>query len=490
MTVRNLDALFKPNSVALIGASDRAGSMGAVLLRNLRDAHFAGAISLVNPKYGSLNGERCYRDIGELPSAPDLAVICTPPHAVPGIVTALAERGTRAAVVITAGLSAQAEGGVLSLRQQMLNAAKPHLLRIVGPNCLGVQVPAQQLNASFSHLAAQHGSLAFVTQSGAMLTTVLDWAQPRGIGFSHVVSLGDMADVDIGDMLDYLTADAATSAILLYVEAITNPRKFMSAARAAARIKPIVAIKAGRSEAGVRAAASHTGMLAGSDAIYEAAFRRAGILRVIDMQELFAAAETLALSKPLHGERVAILTNGGGPGVLAADALVMQARPGDHGGTLASLSPPSIEQLNAVLSATWSHGNPVDIIGDAPPQRYRAALDILLADEALDALLVLNCPTAITSSEASATAVAEVLRNANKPVFTCWLGDATAQGARRQLRAAGIPTYETPELAVQGIMHRVRYHRNQALLQELPASVTTLLEPRSELVANAIQRAS
>ena len=366
MTVRNLDRLFEPASVALIGASNRPLSPGAVIARNLRSAGFAGPIMLVNPKYAEIDGEACHPDVASLPAPPDLAVVVTPPPTVPAIIAELGARGTKAAVVITAGFG---EGGAergQALRQAMLDAARPHLLRIVGPNCLGVMVPGCGLNATFAHLAATPGRLAFVTQSGAVMTGILDWAAGRGIGFSHLVSLGGMADVDFGDLLDYLAQQAATSAILLYMEAVTHARKFMSAARAASRRKPVIVLKAGRHAEGARAVASHTGALAGADAVYGAAFRRAGMLRVRSLQELFDAAEILATSVPLKGDRLAILSNGGGFGVIATDALI------EEGGHLAELAPATLERLSAALPAAWSRGNPVDIIGDAPGRALRA----------------------------------------------------------------------------------------------------------------------
>src|SRR5690348_13198053 len=318
MSVRNLEKTFKPASVALIGATSREGSVGAVLLRNLRRAGFKGALTLVNPHHTVLAGMTVFPDVASLPEAPDLAVIATPPSSVPGIIAQLGARGTRAAAVITAGFGELGEKG-RALQQAALDAARPHLLRLVGPNCIGLMVPGIGLDATFSHVAAKAGDLAFVSQSGAMVTAVLDWVAPRHIGFSHVASLGDMADVDFGDMLDYRATDGETRAILLYIEAVKEARKFMSAARAAARTKPVLVVKAGRFAEGARAASSHTGALAGTDAVYDAAFRRAGMLRVHDMGELFDAVETLALTQPQSGDRLAILTNGGGPGVLATD---------------------------------------------------------------------------------------------------------------------------------------------------------------------------
>ena len=317
MTIRNLDHVFKPKSVALIGASQTRASVGNVVARNLSGAGFQGPVLAVNPKYQAVEGIPCYADIASLPSIPDLAIICTPPATVPGIVAALGARGTRAAVVITTGFGEGAGRRGAELKQAMLEAAKPFLLRVIGPNCLGVMVPGIGLNASFSHVNPVPGRVAFVAQSGAIVTAIVDWARARGIGFSHLVSLGDMADVDFGDMLDYLANDPETRAILLYMEAVTHARKFMSAARAAARMKPCIVVKAGRHAEGARAAASHTGALAGSDAVYEAAFQRAGMLRVLGLEDLFDAAELLATSETPKGPRLAYIDErrrDGGPG--------------------------------------------------------------------------------------------------------------------------------------------------------------------------------
>jgi acetyltransferase len=485
MSVRNLDKLFNPRSVVLIGATDRAGSVGAVLLRNLRRAGFAGVLYLVNPHREALDGLPVYRDIESLPETPDLAVIATRPNTVPGLIASLGARGTKAAIVITAGFGELGDVG-RALQQAILDAARPHLLRLVGPNCVGVIVPRAGLDASFSHLAPPPGDLALVSQSGAMVTAMLDWAAPRGIGFSHVVSLGDMADVDFGDMLDYLAADPGTRAILLYAEGITHGRKFMSAARAAARGKPVLVLKAGHSRSGARAAASHTGMLAGSDAVYAAAFRRAGMLRVGTMAELFDAAETLALTREQAGDRLVVLTNGGGAGVLAVDALEAAD------GRLAALTAETIERLGRVLPAIWSRGNPVDIIGDAPGERYAAALEALLADRGIDAFLILNCPTALAEPEETARAVIasvaaaprDALRGRN--IFTAWLGEQSAAAARRRFSAAHIPTYDTPEAAVSGFLHRVRYQRNRALLMETPPARPDPFEPDVDAVRTVL----
>ncbi|TSD85490.1 bifunctional acetate--CoA ligase family protein/GNAT family N-acetyltransferase [Mycobacterium sp. KBS0706] len=472
MSVRNLDALFRPSSIAVIGASRRAGSVGAVVARNLFAGGFDGPVMPVNPNAQSIGSTLAYRSVAELPVTPDLAVIATPPATVPGLIAELGARGTRAAVVVTAGFGegdSQAEGA--ALRQVMLDAARPHLLRVLGPNCLGLMAPHHGVNASFAHIAPLPGVIAFVSQSGAIATAVLDWATHRGIGFSHVVSLGDMADVDFGDMLDWLAADGRTRAILLYVEAVTHARKFMSAARIAARTKPVVVIKGGRTEAAARAAASHTGALAGSDAVYDAAFRRAGMLRVFDLAELFDAVETLASRLHVEGDRLAILTNGGGTGVLATEAL------DDAGGTMAALTAETMARLEVALPRTWSRGNPVDIIGDATGERYARALDAMLADPGKDAVLAMNCPTAVADPIDAAQAVVRSVEAAatrdgrRPPVLTCWLGEGAAAAARRLFAEHRIPSYATPGQAARAFMHLARYRRNQALLMETPPAL-------------------
>ncbi len=488
MTVRNLDAMFHPSTVALIGASQKPASVGAVVAANLFSAGFSGEIFPVNPKYAEISGHRCYPDIDNLPRPADLAVIATPPDTVPGLIARLGAQGTRAAVVLTAGFGEGGNDSGKRLETAMLEAARPHLLRIAGPNCLGIMVPGHCLNAGFAHIAPLTGNLAFVAQSGAILTSVLDWATCREIGFSHFVSIGDMADVDFGDMLDYLAADGPTRAILLYIEAITHARKFMSAARAAARLKPVIVVKGGRFLEGARAAASHTGALVGLDAVYDAAFRRAGILRVMDMEALFNAVETLAMAQPLSGDRLAIITNGGGAGVLATDALI------EKGGKMATLAPETLAALDTVLPPTWSHTNPVDIIGDAPGSRYAEAITTLLADRNVDAILALNCPTAITSSTESARAVIEAVQKHRtafrRPTLLAgWLGDGSAVEARQMFRRNRIPCYETPSDAVRGFTQMVRFQHNQEMLMETPPDLPTHFHPETARAKEVVGRA-
>lgn len=470
MTIRNLDRAFRPKSVAVIGASTREGSVGRVVFRNILDGGFAGPVWPVNPKYSDIDGTECFRQVADLPEAPDLGVIVTPRETVPGLIDELGRKGTRAALVISAGLTR--ENG---LRQKMLDAAKPHLLRIVGPNTLGLMMPTVALNASFSHIPPTAGRLALLSQSGAIATSLIDWAAARGIGFSHIVSLGDMADVDTGDCLDFIATDREADAALMYMETITNPRKFLSAARAASRLKPVVAVKAGRHAAAAAAAATHTGALSGGDRVVDAALKRAGILRVDDLNDLFGAAATLARSKPLTRGRVGIVTNGGGAGVLAIDGLL------DHGGELAELSAETIAALDKTMPATWSRANPVDIIGDAPPERYRAAVEAVAADPNVDVLLVMNCPTALGSSEDAARTVAALAPNGrigDKPVIAAWLGEATAGYARTFLEEANIACYETPGDAARTVAWLDDWSKAQRSLMRVPEHSTVDIQGR------------
>jgi acetyltransferase len=474
MSIRNLEALFLPTSIALIGASDREGSLGSLVLRNLKHGGFKGSIWPVNHRHSTVDGQQAWPSVQALPQVPDLAVICTPASTVPDIVAALGHKGTRAAIVVTAGLKQPSGIATLTLEQSMLDAARPHLLRILGPNCIGLLVPGLGLNASFAPTNALPGKLAFVTQSGALATAMLDWANSRNIGFSHFISLGDSADVDFGDVLDYLASDAATRAILMYAESIQSARKFMSAARAAARNKPVIIVKAGRAPDGARAAASHTGALAGSDIVLDAAIRRAGMLRVDTLESLFDAAETLAHVKPLHGEQLVVLTNGGGAGVLAADALQM------GGGQLAELREQTLAALNQCLPATWSRGNPVDIIGDAPVTRYQDALRVLTTAPEVDAVLFMHAPTAIVPAGEIAAACLHLMLELSKPVLTCWLGGSAVALARAACTQAGIASYNTPERAAAAWMQLVHYARNQAALQQIPASTQDDFKPNLE----------
>ncbi|PWC44840.1 bifunctional acetate--CoA ligase family protein/GNAT family N-acetyltransferase [Azospirillum sp. TSO22-1] len=481
MTVRNLDRMFKPASIALVGASRKAGTIGALVARNLFHAGFDGPIMPVSPTERAVEGVLTYKTIADLPITPDLAVICNPADQVPGILEQLGQKGTKAAMVLSGGFTPEQ-------MRKVYEAASPHLIRLLGPNSLGAMVPGRGLNASFGPVSPKKGDVALVAQSSMVVTSIVDWATARGIGFSHLISLGEKADVDFGDLLDYLAADGGVRAILLYIESINDARKFMSAARSAARQKPVIVIKAGRSEEAIEAASSHTGALAVSDAVYDAAFRRAGLLRVDELDELFDAVNTLATGVPaISGDRLMILTNGGGMGVMATDSLVKA------GGRLAALSEETQAKLDAALGAsTAPRGNPLRIGADAPPKRYADALEALLADTGNDAILVLNCPNATTDSTAVAQAVVETIHKATgrrHPVLTSWLGDTSAAEARRRFAGNRVPTYDTPSHAVKAFMHLVEYRRNQELLMETPPSVPNDFAPDGIMVRKIIARA-
>ncbi len=470
MTIRNLDRLFKPASIAVIGASNRPLSVGNTVMRNLLAGGFEGAIMPVNPRYRAVAGVLAYADVTELPMAPDLAVICTPAATVPGLIKALGERGTKAAVVLSAGLREAHDDSGQPLSLAMLRAARPHLLRIVGPNCLGFLSSELGINASFAPGSMAKdglpkGDIAFIAQSGAVASAVLNWASHRGIGFSHFISIGDAADVDAGDLLDYLGSDPGTRSILLYLEQITSARKFMSAARAAARNKPVIIIKAGREAEGAAAAASHTGALAGADEVYDAAIRRAGMLRVDTIQDLFNAAETLGRGRPKAGDPLTIITNGGGAGVMSADVLTAL------GGMLSPISEETKAQLDAALPANWSHANPIDIIGDAPVARYVAALKAVLADRTPQTVLLIYAPTAIVDAAEIARALVPIVRDGRHSVLTCWMGGEAVLEARAVCANEGIPAFETPEAAVAAHMQMATYRQNQEALMETPASI-------------------
>lgn len=483
MSTYRLDHLFAPRSVALVGASPRPTSVGRAILANLQSGGFAGTIHLVNPRHNQIEGVCAVKSVADLPDVPDVIVIAVPPQDVPDVISQAARKGIPTAIVITSGLG----HGPGSLSEAAEHAARSSGMRLIGPNCLGVLVPPVNLNASFAARMPRSGDLALISQSGAIAAGLVEWAAKQAVGFSAIVSLGDQLDVDFGDLLDYFAVDRGTRAILLYVESISNARKFMSAARAAARVKPVVVIKTGRHAQGARAAQTHTGALAGSDAVYEAAFRRAGMLRVLDLDELFAAAATLGRLKPFPGKRLAILTNGGGIGVLAVDRLI------DLQGTLAAISSDTIKTLDATLPPIWSRANPADIAGDADAHRYTEAMEALLADRANDAILVINVPTALASAADAAKAVATVVRAHRsrffppKPVLAVWVGDSGEAAA--ELETAEIPHYPSETDAVRGFMHLVRYREAIDHLMETPASLPENLTPDTTAARRVIEGA-
>jgi acetyltransferase len=484
MSVRNLRQLFAPKSVALVGASKRPGSVGATVLHNLLAGGFTGTIYPVNPKYDELDGLQVWPDVSRLPQAPDLAIICTPPATVPAIVRALGELGTRAAIVMSLGLDSGRDPRGRSYQQAALDAANPFILRILGPNSAGLLAPGLKLNASIAEGGASPGRIAFVSASGALMNGVLDWARTRGIGFSSFVSLGESSDVDVGDVLDYLASDSATGAILLHIESLHYARKFMSAARAAARGKPVVVLKAGRSLEGATAAACLSGVLARPDDVYDAAIRRAGMLRAYTTGQLFAAVETVARAKPLYGERLAILCNGAGPVVLASDALQY------GGGKEAVLGEDTVRRLRALVPE-WRGSGPLNLRGDAPPERYRDVVEVLLQDPQAHAVVMIHAPNAVVDPAEVARAVAPLARASSRNVLGCWLGGASVVEAREIANAAGMPAYRTPEEAVSAFLQIVNYRRNQQLLMEVPATVgdgDPDRERARQLVADALEQ--
>jgi acetyltransferase len=472
MSTFGLERVFSPHSVALVGGSSRRSSLGAKVLLNLSKAGFAGEIAVVNPKRNLVDGFNTYSSLSSLPFVPDLIVITAPAPAVPDIVAEAGGLGVAGAVIISSGLG-HGEG---SFGNAVSETARAHKVRIIGPNCLGIMFPRARLNASFAAHQPADGPLALVSQSGALAAAMVEWGAERKVGFSGIVSIGDQIDVDIADMLDYFALDDRTRAILLYVEAITDARKFMSAARAAARLKPVVVVKSGRMAQGARAAATHTGALAGSDAVYDAAFRRAGLVRVFDLRELFDCAELLGQSRAPAGKNLTILTNGGGLGILAVDRLA------ELGGSATPLVPEIRAKLDAVLPPTWSNANPVDIGGDADAARYVAALDVLLADGKGDAVLVMNVETAVAPSAEIAQVIAKRVTEyrtrmgtSSKPVLAAWVGNDRL--AAPIFEQASIPHFPTEDDAVRAFMHLVKHREAVDALMATPPNVSSLFTP-------------
>ena len=465
MPIRNLDKIFAARSVAIIGASLRPASVGNTVLQNLTDGDFGGTVYAVNPKHTSINGTVCFGSVGDLPEQVDLAVICTPAITVPEIVRQCGEAGILGLVILSAGFrEASSEGAMLEAEIDQV-ARQFDGLRIIGPNCLGIMAPHISLNASFASDLPPKGNIAFISQSGALCTAVLDWAIQERVGFSHFVSIGNMLDVGVADLIDYFAGDCQTKSIIMYVESINESREFMSASRAFTRTKPIIAYKAGRFTESAKAAASHTGAMAGVDAVYEAAFARAGIVRVFEVEDLFDCAELLARRRLPSGHRLAIVTNAGGPGVMATDALL------ECQGQLAALSDDTVQTLSEQLPVAWSHANPVDILGDAPPQRFALAVATILADKDVDGVLVVLSPQAMTDPTGAAKAVIDSARDSQKPVLAAWMGGGKVRAGIELLNEAGIPTYSSPEKGVRAFMHLVSYARNREMLYETPREV-------------------
>ncbi len=468
-----LHYLFNPESVAVIGATDKAGSVGQSVMRNLIGSGYDGIVYPVNTNRRSVMGVRAYPAITDVPDTVELAVAVTPAASIPRVVEQCGQAGVKAMVVISAGFLEVGDAG-RALWAEAHEAARRYGIRILGPNCLGFIKPSIRLNASFANKMALPGKLAFISQSGALCTSILDWSIHNNVGFSHFVSIGSMGDIGFHDLIDYFGSDAETQSILIYMESLTNAKRFMSAARAFARTKPIIVLKVGRSSAGAQAAMSHTGSLTGDDAIFDAAFQRAGIIRVNTINELFDAAQTLAMQPRPRGHRLSIVTNAGGPGVIATDALM------HLGGELAPLPEATLTALNEALPPSWSHGNPVDVLGDADPRRYQVATELCLAAEGTDGVLVVLTPQAMTKPLEIAKDIAALPRQHGKTLLASWMGASDVTAGEQLLAASGIPVFDTPERAVSCFMTMVQYSRNLELLYETPESMPREFVPKTE----------
>ena len=461
LTRKDLDVFFKPRSVAAIGATDREGHVGRSVLWNLISSPFGGTVYPVNAKKSSVLGIKAYPNVGSLPEAPELAVIMTPAETVPGVIEECAKVGVKGAVIISAGFRESGQRG-LELERQVLSAAHPTRMRIIGPNCLGVMCPVSGLNATFAHTVAKPGTVALVSQSGALCTAILDWSLREQFGFSAFISTGSMLDVGWGALIDYLGDDPNTRSIVIYMESIGDARSFLSAAREVALNKPIIVIKAGRTAQAAKAAASHTGSMAGSDDVLEAAFRRVGVLRVNSIADIFYMTQVLANQPRPKGPKLAIVTNAGGPGVIATDALLTL------GGELAEISTATTEELNKVLPPHWSHNNPIDIIGDAGPERFEATVEVVAKDPNVDGLLVIMTPQGMTNPAAIAEKLSRFSKLDGKPILTSWMGGEEAAQGVAILNRAGIPTFPFPDTAVRAFHYMWKYSYNLRGLYETP----------------------
>jgi len=468
-----LDRLFSPKAVAVFGASGLPEAVGGRVFENLRAGGFAGPIYAINPKYNTLHDQPCYESIAEVGQPVDLAVIATPARTVPEIIHACGEHGVRAAIVISTGFNVNDDHGA-ALKKSMLETARQYQMRILGPNCLGLIRPLKDMNVTFSKNTAKPGQLALVSQSGALCTAILDWAVARDVGFSAIVSLGEAADLDFGDILDFLAQDPATSSILLYVEGVNDARRFMSGLRVAARMKPVVVIKAGRHAEGSRAATTHTGAMVGADDVFDAALQRAGVVRAMTIEQLFAAAQQLSTPYRVNGNRLAIVTNGGGLGVMATDRAI------DLGVAIASLSADTIAQLNKCLPPQWSRANPVDILGDASAARYRDAVNVCLLDPGVDGVLAMLSPQAMTDTVACAQAVIDARKTGQKPVLACWMGEQQIAAANQLFAQHHLPSFPNPESSVEAFAYLASYYLNQQLLMQVPGPLKARSEPDVE----------
>ncbi|MCX9156585.1 GNAT family N-acetyltransferase [Niveibacterium sp. 24ML] len=479
-----LTPLFVPQVVAVIGASPRDGALGNVLVQNMLESGFKGKLYSVNPKYKEVLGTPCVHSIGDVPQRVDLAIVATPAPTVPDIVAACGRARVKTAVILSAGFAESGSEGA-AMERDIVRLADKYGIRILGPNSLGIARAIAGVNATFAHAAPKAGSIGFISQSGALCAAILDWAKTTNVGFSNVVSLGGSCDLDFGEILDYLIWDFRTESILLYIEGIRDARRFMSSLRTAARAKPIMVIKVGRHPSGSRAAHSHTGAIVGEDIVFDAALRRAGVIRLKYLTQMFAATQALFTRFRPRGNRLAIITNGGGPGVMAAD------RAGDLGIPLAELSPQTIAALNRDLPRAWSHDNPIDMVGDADPDRYARTLETVLADPGVDGILAILTPQAMTRPMEVAQRVIEIDKKADKPILCCWMGEAQVSAAREQFVANGIPSYRTPEPAIDLFSQISAYYQNQKLLTQVPSPLSSLEAPdiaaARAVIENAIE---
>jgi len=478
-----LDVFFSPKTVAVIGATENPNTVGRTLLWNLVTHPFGGTVYPVNPRRPNVLGIKAYKSVSDIPEQVDLAVVVTPPPSIPGIIRECGENGVRGAIVISAGFKEIGAEGA-ALEQKLLEEARAANIRVIGPNCLGVMSPLSGMNATFATTIARPGSVGFISQSGALCTAVLDWSLKELVGFSAFVSIGSMVDVGWGDLIYYLGNDPKTRSIVIYMESIGDAQAFLSAAREVALNKPIIVIKPGRSAAAAKAAASHTGSLTGSDEVLEAAFRRSGVLRVNNTADLFYMAEVLSKQPSPKGPRLTIVTNAGGPGVLATDALIM------GGGELAELTPETMEAYNAVLPPTWSHNNPVDIIGDASPERYAKALDIASRDLNSDGMLVILTPQAMTDPTQIAEQLKPLAKQEGKPVLASWMGGVDVAAGEAILNKANIPTFPYPDTAARAFNYMWQYSYNLRALYETPAmpEESAAWAPDRKLVGELIER--
>jgi acetyltransferase len=486
MGTLNLDKIFNPKNVAIIGASDVEGSVGYAIVKNFTQQGYKGKVYFVNMRKPEILGAKTYSSVMEVPEPVDLAMIATPAKTVPYVVEECGRAGVKGVIIISAGFKETGPEGK-ALEKKTLEVAKKYGVRVIGPNCIGIIRPRINLNATFVDKMPKPGNIAFLSQSGALGSAILDWAIHENIGFSNFVSVGSMIDVDFGDLIDFFGTDPKTKSILMYVEGITEARKFMSAARHFARTKPIIVVKSGRFAESAKAAASHTGSLSGEDDIYDAAFKRAGIVRVAEIEDLFNAAEVLGTQPLPRGPRLAVITNAGGPGVMATDALIAQ------GGTLAKLSPATMNMLNDVLPPFWSKGNPIDVLGDARADRYKAAVEACLNDDNIDGLLIIFTSQAVSGSVDVAKGIVELVRGKayqNKTILTSFIGFGAIQEANKILNANNIPTYSTPEQAVKTYMYMHQYQRNVELLYETPEELPVDASPPKRPIIAILRNAA